>query len=157
MSLLSSYLERERIKKVLARRPGEEGFSLVELVVVIAVLAILSAVAIPAFQGVQERAKTSAVKNGLTNGIKECIVKYGLDGEEAFNDSQAFKGNYNGYSIGKLAGKNSCFQARATPIGGTATSGLPRFDITYNKSTGVVTKVCAGSTVGCDSSENPPW
>ena len=40
-----------------------EGFSLVELVVVIAVLAIFSAVAIPAFIGLRNNAKVSAVKN----------------------------------------------------------------------------------------------
>ena len=64
----------EQIQKALKTKPGEEGFSLVELVVVIAVLAILSAVAIPAFVGVQANARASAVKNGLVNGVKECVV-----------------------------------------------------------------------------------
>ena len=62
MSFLRSYLDDQKVKKVLAKKPGDEGFSLVELVVVVAVLAILSAVAIPAFQTVQERAKTAAVR-----------------------------------------------------------------------------------------------
>ena len=62
MHLFFSTLNDKRIKKVLTTKPWEKGFSLVELVVVIAVLAILAAVAIPAFQGVQVRAKVSAVK-----------------------------------------------------------------------------------------------
>ena len=49
MTLLENFLKSKRAKKVLSTKPGEEGFSLVELVVVIAVLAILSAVAVPAY------------------------------------------------------------------------------------------------------------
>ena len=52
-----------------------KGFSLVELVVVIAVLAILSAVAIPAFVGVQEKAAVEVAKQYLINAFKECLVK----------------------------------------------------------------------------------
>ena len=74
MTILENYLKSKKVQKVLSSKPGEEGFSLVELVVVIAVLAILSAVAIPAFVGVQANARASAVKNGLVNGVKECVV-----------------------------------------------------------------------------------
>ena len=155
MSFLKSYLEDKKVQKVLAKKPGDEGFSLVELVVVIAVLAILSAVAIPAFQGVQERAKTSAVKNGLTNGIKECIVVYALEGEEEFSDSQAFVGNYSGYDIIQYDG-DTCFSARATPIEGRD-SGLPRFTIEYDRLTGISTKTCAWSSIGCDEDADPMW
>ena len=75
MTILENYLKSKRVQKALITKPGEEGFSLVELVVVIAVLAILSAVAIPAFVGVQANARASAVKNGLANGVKECVIR----------------------------------------------------------------------------------
>tara|TARA_Y100001970_G_scaffold294164_1_gene447813 strand:- start:2434 stop:2949 length:516 start_codon:yes stop_codon:yes gene_type:complete len=51
-----------------------EGFSLVELVVVIAVLAILSSVAIPAFIGIRNNAKVSSAKTSLINILKECLA-----------------------------------------------------------------------------------
>ena len=44
MIILENYLKSKRVQKALTTKPGEEGFSLVELVIVIAVLAILSAV-----------------------------------------------------------------------------------------------------------------
>ena len=46
MTLIEVFLKNKRVQKTLSTKPGEEGFSLIELVVVIAVLAILSAVAI---------------------------------------------------------------------------------------------------------------
>ena len=56
MTLLENFLKTKKVQKALTTKPGEEGFSLVELVVVIAVLAILSAVAVPPFVGVQANA-----------------------------------------------------------------------------------------------------
>jgi len=38
MSLLQAYLQNPRTRRTLSRKPGEKGFSLIELVVVIAVL-----------------------------------------------------------------------------------------------------------------------
>ena len=50
------------------------GFTLVELVVVIAVLAILSAVAIPAFTGVIRKARQSAALAFADNVLKTALV-----------------------------------------------------------------------------------
>ena len=61
MTILDIYLKNQKVQ-TLATKPGEEGFSLVELVVVIAVLAILSAVAVPAFVGVQANARAYGKK-----------------------------------------------------------------------------------------------
>ncbi len=90
MTLLESFLKSKRVKKTLNTKPGEEGFSLVELVVVIAVLAILSAVAIPAFVGVQANARAAAVKNGLVNGIKECVVRKADNKSEETDDPSPY-------------------------------------------------------------------
>ena len=117
MTILENFLKSKKVQKALTTRPGEEGFSLVELVVVIAVLAILSAVAIPAFNGVQANARASAVKNGLVNGIKECVVRDADDQTTKYGDVQSFKGSYSGYSFAQDASAygDSCYSAKATP------------------------------------------
>ena len=56
-----------------------KGFSLIELVIVIAVLAILSAVAIPAFLGIREKAADTLVKVSMINSWKECKIGITLE------------------------------------------------------------------------------
>ena len=71
---LRRYLNDHRVKDVLSKKPFQDGFSLIELVVVIAVLAILSAVAIPNFLSVQKDGKVAAAKNTLATIVKECVT-----------------------------------------------------------------------------------
>ena len=154
MLILQSYLRSIKVQKALNTKPGEEGFSLVELVVVIAVLAILSAVAIPAFIGVQANARASAVKNGLANGVKECVIRASDNLTTApFSVVQSFPGNYNGYTVAGVAvgGATSCYSALAT---NTANPGVEsNFTISLNPATGVVTKTCSvANAPGCSGS-----
>ncbi len=152
-SLFITILSKNRVQKVLKSKPGEEGFSLVELVVVIAVLAILSAVAIPAFQGVQSRAKMAAVKNGLVNGVKECVVSaainVGDNNATAFSVSQAYKGEYSGYTMGPNGNDTTCYKATAT----SADINLPNFQIQYDPNTGISQKWCDAGKLGCTKGE----
>jgi len=124
MTILENYLKSNKVQKTLTTKPGEEGFSLIELVVVIAVLAILSAVAIPAFNGVQANARASAAKNGLVNVVKECIVLETdtNDANDNLDSSATFKGDFNGYTLDVLSGSGlttatagSCYQVEAIP------------------------------------------
>ena len=66
------------IKKIMRR--SEKGFSLIELVVVVAVLAVLSAIAIPRFFGIIKSAKIANAKTNLIYIIQECIVYSTLNG-----------------------------------------------------------------------------
>lgn len=57
----------EMLKK--RREDGEEGFTLIELMVVVLIIAILIAIAIPTFLGAQDRARDRAAQSNLRNGI----------------------------------------------------------------------------------------
>jgi len=74
MSLLQAYLRNPRTQRALSRKPGEKGFSLIELVVVIAVLAVLIVVALPNFQGVTDDAAAASGKKYLADAVTECTV-----------------------------------------------------------------------------------
>ena len=160
MTILENYLKSIKVQKVLNTKPGEEGFSLVELVVVIAVLAILSAVAIPAFVGVQANARASAVKNGLVNGVKECVVRAADNKSTDFEDAQSFANAqaYQGYTVDvitetigtddgtPITSSTSCYAAEATATAATDAN----FSIVMNPSTGVVTKELNQEAPGCN-------
>ena len=151
MTLLENFLKNKKVHRTLTTKPGEEGFSLVELVVVIAVLAILSAVAIPAFVGVQANARASAIKNGLANGVKECVIR-ASDGQTTTHTAvNSFPGNYNGYNVGPASGSgggNTCYAATAA----AAVAGDSDFTIVLNPQTGAVAKSCTVNTApGCDA------
>ncbi len=149
MTILQNYLKSKKVQKVLITKPGEEGFSLIELVVVIAVLAILSAVAIPSFTNVQANARASAVQNGLVNGIKECFVKQ-AEGTQtpvfldavSFTDADAFRGFLIKQNAVATFGGNTCFAAWADATDPTQDSD---FKIHINAA-GVAVKSCTDAT-----------
>ena len=57
------------------KRPNSNGFSLIELVIVIAVLAILAAISLPFFQKVMEDAEVARAQHFLAQAVKECNLK----------------------------------------------------------------------------------
>lgn len=133
---LSRYLSDPKIRATLRKKPGQEGFSLIELVVVIAVLAILAAVALPNFLGVQKDGQVAAAKNTLATMVKECVTS-GLRGTgELWDSTKANQGKLNGYELVSLAG-DSCYAGTASG------SGMTNYNIAYTTANGNTVKTCS--------------
>ena len=64
------------LNNLKARRDQEEGFTLIELMVVVLIIAILIAIAIPTFLGARERAQDRAAQSSLRNALTAAKTAY---------------------------------------------------------------------------------
>jgi len=87
---------------------SQEGFSLIELVVVTAVLATLSAIAIPRFMGIINNARLQSSKQNLSNCLKECIYDSNKKPELGSIPGVIFEGGEDCKSIAKATINNEC-------------------------------------------------
>ena len=65
----------------------QNGFTIVELLIVIVVIAILAAITIVAFNGIQNRARETSLKSDLSNVAKQIEV-FRANGDYPANDTE---------------------------------------------------------------------
>ena len=145
-------------------KSNDEGFSLIELVVVVAVLAVLSAIAIPSFDDMRNKAMITAAKANLVLIIKECSVARSMNGGRAtFSDIQAWNssnsyGDRSGIGFGvdgftydtglstntPISSSDSCMSlaAKSNTGEGSSSGRLPHFELKLNQALGRMEKNC---------------
>ena len=70
-----TFLQSALAQRIAAKKNKQQnGFTMIELMVVVAIIGVLSSVALPALTSAQDRAKSSAAKQESVNAAKTCTI-----------------------------------------------------------------------------------
>ena len=146
MNLLLSYVGSPRFRKAMRSKPGQTGFSLIELIIAVAVIAILSAAVLPQFANQSVKAANATAKDILANAVKECSAKMAENNSSASAVTTSVIPNLsdttlvNKYTITRSATCAGDFMAKSAD----GATGLKSYCYKYNSSNDTYTYGEAG-------------
>jgi type IV pilus assembly protein PilA len=131
-------------------RSLQMGFTLIELMIVVAIIGILAAVALPAYQDYTVRAKTSEVVLAASGGKTAVSEAYQTLGHMPANISSAGFGTQSSPYVSAVTyATTSATVSTITAVASTKEAKISGSTVqlagTADTSTGVVTWVCSGS------------
>jgi type IV pilus assembly protein PilA len=104
-----------------------EGFTLIELLIVIIIIGILAAIAIPMFLGQRDKAKESAVKEGV-HSIQVGVQSYAVDNGDLYPNAVPARGNMVSYVDNW---PRNPWSGNADMVGAQSGAGQGNFNYTY--------------------------
>lgn len=112
------------VQRLAKKNRKKNGFTLIELMVVVAIVGVLTAVGLPQLTKAQDKAKDSATSASLTNAAKECSMSLIMNGDATDYVSDATAGT--GWAAQGISG--TC--AADTTLTGTSETGNT-FTVTF--------------------------
>lgn len=114
------------------RNSKKKGFTIVELVIVIAVISILSAVLIPTFAGLVNKANETALQENLTNAYTTYAASFEASDNELYSKEEVVFVDFNGTLTVETNGTVSGLDAEGVKIYKLNATTLVYEEMTYD-------------------------
>jgi type IV pilus assembly protein PilA len=117
MTPVTSSRIRELVAIVRRRLEGDEGFTLVELTIVLLILSIILTIALPSYLAFKDRAYKTAAKQNIAQAIRS-VQSYGADNYPSSNSDPNAVTTDDGYSNITLAALATKYDASISTVAG---------------------------------------